>query len=105
MWSFPIKLPHINGKKPQQVWNEYEQQILKEKSIFSLSGEAEMGNAGEQPNRNILMDGNETEGENINPPSAPINQSSLSDYAFKNSKENEQNNLNSFVKSVQLLGG
>ena len=94
----------IGGKKPQQLWNEYETLILKEKTNFVLSGEAEAGNAGEQTARNTLMDGDGAEGA-INAPSAPILKSSLSLNAFKNSNSKEQTDLNSFEKNAQLLGG
>ena len=95
----------IGGKKPQQLWNEYETLILKEKTNFVLSGEAEAGNAGEQTARNTLMDGDESEGANSNAPSAPMLKSSLSVYPFKNLNSKEQTDLNSFEKNVQLLGG
>jgi hypothetical protein len=38
----------LNYKIPQQAWNEYEQ------SNFAPLGEAEAGDAGEQPARNSL---------------------------------------------------
>ncbi len=40
---------------PQAKWNQYQN------NIFAMSGEAESGNAGEQPARNSLMDENEQE--------------------------------------------
>jgi putative transposase len=73
----------IGGKKPQQLWDEYA--ILNKKYNFESSGEAEMGNAGEQPIRNILLDGDKLEGECKNTPSAPNFNLSLSGYASKNS--------------------
>ena len=43
---------------PQQKWDNYYRNKQNEKAIFIASGEAEAGNAGEQPARNTLMDGN-----------------------------------------------
>lgn len=41
----------IGQQSPTQLWNEYE------KNKFAVSGQAEAGNAGEQPARNNLMNG------------------------------------------------
>lgn len=40
--------------------------------IFASSGEEESGNAGEQPDRNNLTDGDDSEGA-TNAPSTPLN--------------------------------
>lgn len=91
----------IDYKTPQKMWDEY---LLMEKTNFTVSGEAETGNAGEQPDRNNLMDGDVQEGA-INAPSSPLTKSSLSLDALKNSNENEHKNLNSLEKSAQVIGG
>lgn len=49
---------------PQQKWNQHQT------NIFTSSGEAESGNAGEQPARNSLMNGNDKE-QVLNHKSAP----------------------------------
>lgn len=90
----------LHNQTPQQKWDEYYRKIL---FTFALSGQAEAGNAGEQPARNILT--NEDDGEGMLQFVPSLSQSSLLNDASKNSKENEQNNLNSFEKSVQFIGG
>lgn len=94
----------INYKTPQRMWEEFYNNLSKEKSNFVSSGEAEAGTAGEQPARNILTDGDDMEGASV-APSTPILSSSLSFIPQKNSNENEQNNLNYLVKCVQVIGG
>ena len=49
------KLGQIGTITPKQKWNTHEI------DIFASSDEAEMGNAGEQPARNSLMNGNDYE--------------------------------------------
>lgn len=49
---------------PQAKWNQYQN------NIFAISSEAESGNAGEQPARNSLMNGNDKE-QVLNQESAP----------------------------------
>lgn len=88
----------LNDQTPQQKWDEYYRKIL---FTFALSGQAEAGNAGEQPTRNILTNGEGMEGATA--PSFP--KSSLLIYPSKNSNKNLENNLNSFEKSVQFIGG
>jgi hypothetical protein len=56
----------LDHKTPQQIWEEYE------KSNFVKSDEAEAGNAGEQPARNNLINGEVFEGV-PNTPSFPEN--------------------------------
>jgi putative transposase len=58
----------IDYKTPQQMWDEYFQKEAK----FAKSDKAEAGNAGEQPARNNLTGGNESEGADIPAPSYPI---------------------------------
>ncbi len=95
----------INYKTPQQVWNQHALEMLNKKSNFDLSGEAETGNAGEQPVRNTLMDGDKLEGAKYSAPSSPKENLSLSEFPLKNSTQKMENNLNLLKNSVQLLGG
>jgi transposase InsO family protein len=89
----------LNDRTPQQKWDEFYRENL---FTFALSGQAEAGNAGEQPARNNLTNGDVAEGMmQIVPPPAP---SSLLLIPSKTQKENE-NGLNSFEKSVQFIGG
>jgi transposase InsO family protein len=74
-----------------------------EKSKFALSEKAEMGNAGEQPIRNILINGEVMEGAVKIVPS--FRESSLLQNALKNSKGKEGLVVNPFRKNVQLIGG
>jgi transposase InsO family protein len=55
----------IDYKTPQQVWDEYET----ENANFSPSAEAETGNAGGQPARNTLTNGDNPEGTDNPAPS------------------------------------
>jgi len=69
---------------PQQKWNQCQT------NIFALSGEAESGNAGEQPARNSLMNGNDRE-QILNQKSAPsFNQSFLFQIPEKTQPKNEE---------------
>ena len=74
-----------------------------EKSKFALSEKAEMGNAGEQPIRNYLTNGEVTEGAVRIVPSFP--KPSLLPNALENSKEKNDLVVNHFRKNLQLLGG
>jgi transposase InsO family protein len=74
-----------------------------EKSKFALSEKAEMGNAGEQPIRNNLTNGEVTEGAVKIVPS--FHDSSLLQNALKNSQENNALVVNHFRKNLQLIGG
>lgn len=73
------------------------------KSKFVLSAQAEMGNAGEQPIRNKLISGENTEGAFQKVPS--IQELSLLKNALKNSHEKNDLVVNLFKKNLQLLGG
>ncbi len=95
----------INYNTPQQVWNQYDEKILNQNSKFALSGQAESGNAGGQPARINLTDGNVQEGANHHAPSFPQSKTFLSPIPEKNSNTKEDNDLNSFEKNVQLVGG
>lgn len=89
----------IDYKTPQQVWNEYEA----ENANFNLSAEAEAGNAGGQPVRNTLTNGDNPEGaDNAAPSNIKL---SLFQMPQENSFLNNQKNLNFFDKSVQTIGG
>jgi transposase InsO family protein len=55
----------IDYKTPQLKWDDY---FEKEINNFKQSGQAEPGNAGEQPARNNLTNGNDTEGVKENAP-------------------------------------
>ena len=88
---------------PQQKWEQYEKNKLNGNLIFALSEKAEAGNAGEQPARNILNNGDNVEGmdKTISSPS-PL---SLLQMPQKTHQENVQFNLNLLNKNLQLLGG
>lgn len=94
----------LNNLTPQQKWDRYE----KKKLIFTPSGKAEVGNAGEQPTRNIPINGDKMEGilkivpSNFHPIAIG---SSLLQMPSKTQTPKEENQLNSFEKSVQLIGG
>jgi transposase InsO family protein len=92
----------IDFKTPAQKWNDFEE---KEITNFIESGEAESGNAGEQPARNNLTNGDDTEGEIKPPPSYPGNESSLFHIPEKTRNQNHILNSNLFEKSVQTIGG
>ena len=74
-----------------------------ENSKFVLSGQAEMGNAGEQPIRNNLINGEVMEGAVKIVPS--FQEPSLLQNALKNSQKKDGLVVNLFRKNVQLLGG
>lgn len=87
-------------KIPHQAWAEYQIQMTN----LTSSEEAETGNAGEQPVRNILMNGDhQMEGAGKHTPSTL--KITLFQKASKNSLNCYQNNLNSFEKSVQTIWG
>jgi putative transposase len=81
----------IARQSPKHQWDEYE------KSNFATSGQAEAGNAGEQPARNNLMNGEVLEGA-VTVPSTSKN-------FFVPIPQKTQLVTNRFEKSVQLLGG
>ncbi len=84
---------------PQQKWNMYEN------NIFAASDEAESGNAGEQPARNSLMNGDDQE-QVLNSKSAPSsNPSSLFQIPEKTQPEKESIDLNSSDGFIQQIGG
>jgi putative transposase len=92
----------IDYKTPQQKWDECS---IKEICNFITSGEAESGNAGEQPDRNILM--TEDDPGEVRKTASPNseNKSSLVHMPKKTQNENEKNNLNLLGKSVQKYRG
>ncbi|MBS1935361.1 MAG: DDE-type integrase/transposase/recombinase [Bacteroidetes bacterium] len=81
----------IGQQSPKQLWNEYET------NNFVPSGQAEAGNAGEQPARNNLMNGEVLEGV-VSTPSIPENISVPM-------PQKTQKQTNCFENSVQLLRG
>lgn len=89
----------VDYKTPQQAWDEYES------SNFEKSGQAEAGNAGEQPARNNLMNGQDQEGAKQTP---SIPESCLFPMPEKTQYLTEthfQTNLNCFEKSLQVMRG
>ena len=94
----------IGKRTPQQVWNEYYDKLSKNINNFVASSEAEPGNAGEQPDRNNLMDGDDLEGENSTP-SSSILKSSLSLIPEKTYTTRSEKDLNYLDKIAQLIGG
>lgn len=82
----------LGRKTPKQIWDEYE------RNNFAASGEAEAGNAGEQPARNNLMNGEHTEeAKSIAP--------SLQNLLCSPMPPKTQKQTNCFEENVQLLGG
>jgi transposase InsO family protein len=92
----------IDYKTPQQVWKEFEE---KEFANFIRSGQAESGNAGEQPARNNLTDEDDLEGGIKPAPSSSESESSLFNIPEKTHSQNHYLNSNLFEKSVQIIGG
>lgn len=92
----------IDFKTPAEKWNDFEE---KEITNFTRSGEAEPGNAGEQPARDNLTNGDDMGGVIKPAPSYSKNQSSLFNMPEKNSEEKYLMNSNLFEKSVQFTGG
>ena len=93
--------PGINSDKAAKTG--YISLQEEKKSNFVLSEKAEMGNAGEQPIRNNLTNGEVTEGAVKIVPS--FQESSLLQNALKNSQENNDLVVNHFRKNLQLIGG
>jgi putative transposase len=91
----------IGFKKPQQVWDEY----VAQNPNFTPSAEAEAGNAGGQPARNMLTNGDIPEGADNTAPSNSFSIISLFLDASKNSSQAVLTDLNSWDNSVQLIGG
>ena len=92
----------IDFKTPAQKWNEFEK---KEITNFIWSCEAESGNAGEQPARNNLTNGDDQKGEIKPAPFSSENESSLFHIPEKTRNQNHSLNSNLFEKSVQIIGG
>lgn len=92
----------IGYMTPQQKWDEYEMQ---KNTTFKTSGEAEPGNAGEQPVRNNLIGEDDMEGDQITTPSYSNLNTSLLEMPQKTQKNNPDLNLNFLGKSVQFNGG
>ena len=92
----------IDFKTPVQKWNEYQE---KEITNFIGSGEAESGNAGEQPARNKLTNGDNVKGEIKPAPFYSKNELSLFHIPEKTRNQNHNLNSNIFDKTVQFIGG
>ena len=92
----------IEFKTPAQKWNEFAE---KEITNFIGSGEAESGNAGEQPARNNLTNGDDVKGEIKHAPFSSENRSSLFLIPEKTRNQNQNLNSNLFEKTVQNIGG
>jgi hypothetical protein len=89
----------VDYKTPGQAWEEYE------KTNFGKSCEAEAGNAGEQPVRNNLVNGQDQEGVKQTP---SIPESCLFPMPQKTqflTQKHFQTNLNCFEKSLQIMRG
>jgi transposase InsO family protein len=84
----------LGNKTPQQIWEHYHRN-------FEKSGQAESGNAGEQPARNNLMNEEVPEGV-CNAPSFPKN---IFVPMPQKTQIHKTNNLNHLRKTVQLIGG
>lgn len=81
---------------PVQKWERYHRN-------FTTSGQAEAGNAGEQPARNSLTNGDDQGGMTTIVPSSP-NLSSLLP-CLQKTQIQHPDDLNLFEKNVQLIGG
>lgn len=101
-YNYVRKHGQLGRITPQQKWDEYENKKLIDKSIFALSEKAEAGNAGEQPARNYPINGDEKEGTLQTVPSNLP--SSLLPMPSKTQNPNKQTDLNSFGKSLQIIG-
>jgi putative transposase len=82
---------------PQQKWDLFY-------NNFEKSGQAEAGNAGEQPARNNLINGDAEEGMITNIPSSLTPSPSLLP-CLQKTQINNQKDLNQFEKTVQKIGG
>lgn len=83
---------------PQQKWNAYVN------NIFALSNKAETGNAGEQPARISLMNGNDMK-QVFEQESASFSKTSfLFQIPQKTQSKNENIDLNSFDDFIQKIG-
>ena len=97
-YNYERKHGELGRITPQQKWDQYEKKNTTGKIIFALSGKAEAGNAGEQPARNNLNNGDCQEGMNLIIPS--FQKPSLLPMPLKTQRAKEQTDLNSFEKSV-----
>ena len=99
-YNFKRKHGAIGFMTPMEKWEAY---YRKRWVTFTLSGQAEAGNAGEQPARNNLTSEDERQGmvQIIPCPS----QSSLLNMPSKTQTKKQQTGLNHFEKTVQFIGG
>jgi transposase InsO family protein len=83
------------GKTPMQTFIDSlplaKEKMLDKNYKFAVTGQAEAGSAEEQPARNNLSDGDDTEGVSPITPSPPFSKSSLSCIPKKNLKPNTEN--------------
>jgi putative transposase len=90
----------LNDLTPCQIWDAfYKENLIR----FTLSGEAEVGSAGEQLTRINLTNGEV--GEGMIPVIPSFHTNSLLPMPPKTQNKSETNYLNSFEESVQFLGG
>lgn len=80
---------------PQQKWNQHQN------TIFATSDQAEAGNAGEQPVRNNLMNGNDMEQKVYYTNAPSSNKSFLFQMPQKTQSEKEEIDLNSLDGVIQ----
>jgi len=99
-YNYNRKHGAIGYVTPMEKWEEIHPKNI---STFALSGQAEAGNAGEQPARNNLIDEDEWQGMEQTVPCSSI--SSLLQMPSKTQCSKQQNGLNLFEKSVQFIGG
>lgn len=102
MHWYNVKRKHgaIGFITPMEKWEAFYREML---HTFALSGQTEAGNAGEQPARDNLANGDDWQ-EMMQIVSCP-SQSSLLNMPSKTQIVEQRTNLNHFWKSVQFIGG
>ena len=99
-YNFQRKHGAIGFMTPMEKWEAFYRKRL---VTFTLSGQAEAGNAAEQPARNNLTSEDDRQGMvQIIPCPA---QSSLLNMPSKTQTKKQQTGLNHFEKTVQFIGG
>jgi len=99
-YNYKRKHGAIGFVTPMKKWNEY---YGKNMPTFELPGQAEAGNAGEQPARNNPVNGDDRQGMEQAVPCP--SQSSLLQMPSNTQYSKHKNGLNPFEKSVQFIGG
>jgi putative transposase len=102
-YNYTRKHGSLKKITPQQKWELYEKQKLHQLTTLASSDKAETGSAGEQPVRNSPMHG-DNEAEVMKVTSAHLSNISLCKMPEK-TQHNGGNDLNSGLKSLQLIGG